>query len=282
MGAARGILTRSRGRRAFREAGLENDLTRHGYAIVDLLTPAEVRALIEQHDALGTPVAGVTSFAPGLHTTMFDPRPDYRAAVRHAIAGIVQPAIDRVMDRHEILVANFMVKAPGAHAVPPHHDWTFVDEPAFRSVGVWCPLVDTDVTNGGLGVVPDSHLAAPTVRPVNDRWYGPEEATAGVAVVPLSAGQALVYDSRAIHFSGPNTARGTRPVAACIVAPVGATLVHDWIDDRDRPRRLRIETGFFLNYAIGSVPLDAPGVLGEIPTGGGAGRSRPRHARRRK
>ena len=51
-----------------------------------------------------------------------------------------------------------LVKWPGQDgAMGTHQDWTFVDERRFRSVTVWCPLVDVEQRNGALELLPGSH-----------------------------------------------------------------------------------------------------------------------------
>jgi len=79
--------------------------------------------------------------------------------------------------------------------------------------------------------VPGSHRAIHGLRGSGDFPSPVEgieaELLARHAVpVPLTAGEALVYDAALVHGSGPNRSGRPRPVAAVAVAPATAPLVH--------------------------------------------------------
>jgi hypothetical protein len=79
-------------------------------------------------------------------------------------------------------------------------------------------------------------------------------------VIPLRAGQAVVMDSRVVHFSTPNTADHERVVAAFVVAPEEAELVHWWAADGELVRH-EVTPDFYVAYQVGSQPEQVPGVL---------------------
>jgi hypothetical protein len=78
-------------------------------------------------------------------------------------------------------------------------------------------------------------------------------------VIPLRAGQAVVMDSRVVHFSAPNTSAHERVVAAFVVAPEEAELVHWWAED-DALVRHEVSADFYVAYQVGTPPDEVPGV----------------------
>jgi ectoine hydroxylase-related dioxygenase (phytanoyl-CoA dioxygenase family) len=171
--------------------------------------------------------------------------------------------------------ANYLVKLPGADPVPLHVDWTFLDEDRFSSVTVWCPLLDTDESNGALGLVTGSQDRIDFVRIVNVPCYDRcEEAVSDLAdrpVVPMRAGQAIIMDNRAVHFSTPNSTDERRVVAACVAGPVEADLHHYWLDPDDDVVRFDLDRRFYLTYQVGRPPAEAEGVRGREVVGSGGG-----------
>jgi ectoine hydroxylase-related dioxygenase (phytanoyl-CoA dioxygenase family) len=239
----------------FLDADVEAAFVEDGYAVVDLLDGDEVDRLRAAHAALDHDLSDNPDFAAGFHTTLYDPRPGYRRDVLQAIEEVVAPALDRRFVDHHPFFANFMVKLAGGGPVPRHADWTFVDEDRFTSATVWCALADQDEDDGALGVVVGSHRHVDFVRPVNHRDGERHAAVPGEAVVlPLRAGQAVVTDSRTVHFSVPNRTAATRVVAACVVAPRTAPLHHWWVEPDGRRRRLEVGPDFYCTYALGEDP----------------------------
>jgi hypothetical protein len=243
-----------------RQAAFERD----GFVVVDLLDADGVAALQARYDDLDHRHTRDSPFAEGFHTTLYDPRPEYRKAVAAAFEDVLGPALAAVLDRHRLFFTNFTVKLPHAAEVPQHLDWSFVDERRYRSATVWCPLVATDRANGSLGVVVGSHRRVDFVRAVNDRAFDHYQAIAAGCpehrVVPLDLGQALVMDNRVVHFSPPNVTDALRVVAACIVAPEEADLFHWWYDPDGRLQRLELDPAFYHSYLVGQPPTEADGV----------------------
>ncbi len=252
-------------RRSLVDPALDAALDLDGYVVVDLLAEHEVAAFRQRYERLDHAHRGDSPFSEGFHTTIYDPRPEYRRDVLDAFDEMLAPALGRLFDRHRMFVANFVLKLPHAASVPVHVDWTYLDEPRFRSVGVWCPLVDTDAQNGTLGVIARSHVDTDPLRPVNSRTYhpfedlGPDQPAA--VLLPLRAGRAVLYDSRTWHFSAPNDSDHNRLAAACAVAPAEADLHHLWLDPDGVLMRFEVTREFYLAYEVGRPPSEFPGVV---------------------
>jgi hypothetical protein len=258
----------------FLDRSLQADFERDGVVVVDLLEPPAVEDLWARYRALDHRHTRDSPFAEGFHTTPYDPRPTYRRAVGSAITAVLAPALARFLTGHQLFFENFAVKLPGAAEVPQHLDWSFVDETRFRSATVWCPLEDTDEENGALGVAIGSHRQVDFIRSVNRRELERYEAIAADCpehrVIALRPGQAIVMDNRVVHFSPPNARPSPRVVAAGIVAPREADLLHHWHDAEGRVRCYVVDRSFFHHYRVGEPPVWTHGVQTErtaTPTG---------------
>jgi hypothetical protein len=148
---------------------------------------------------------------------------EYKRAVSDAIRGIVGRRASEVFADHDIYLAIFITKWPGADSgFGPHQDPTLVDERFFRGVTIWIPLVPTGVVdgldNGMLHVVPGSHRFSQVgrVRNVDTSVFADlddEIMERGVGV-PTQLGEAIVFDNRLIHYSFPNETTEPRLVTS--------------------------------------------------------------------
>ncbi len=124
----------------------------------------------------------------------------------------------------DIAVENsfLITKRPGLpFAVPPHQDGVndAIELDPARAVSVWLALTAAPNTAGCLEVVPGSHRHGylPYTR---EPGPGPRRALtiapgalpppAAFTPVPVSAGEAVIFDVRLIHRSGPNTTNRPR------------------------------------------------------------------------
>ena len=142
--------------------------------------------------------------------------------------------------------------------VPPHQDWTFVDETRFRSFNVWTPLVDVDIDNGALGVIHGSY------RFFGNRLRGsPSPQCKSVIsdhlitlfpfldVKPLRAGEAIIFDNATIHGSPPNTSGKERLATGLVVTRAEAELCHHYqLPNTDPPEieTYAVDRRFFMRY----------------------------------
>jgi ectoine hydroxylase-related dioxygenase (phytanoyl-CoA dioxygenase family) len=131
-----------------------------------------------------------------------------------------------------------------------HQDWTFVDEPEFTSATVWCPLVDVDESNGTLVLYRGSHLLGPSWRGsprLPSRFDGQEDEIRSAHGTPVRcrAGQAVVYDHRVVHWSGPN--RSEDP-------PQATPLIHLHAEADGSVTRYEVPDDFLGDLEFGAPP----------------------------
>ncbi len=244
---------------------LQEQFARDGFVVVDLLDDDTVAAISDRYAGMDHEQRDSYDWVEGFSTSIYDSRPGYRREVLEVMDQHVAPALDRVLAGYRIMWANFLVKQPGADPVPPHVDWTFLDEDRFSSVTVWTPLLDTSPANGALGVVRGSHRRIDFLRASNIPTF--ERCEAAVAdivdrpVLTMETGQAIIMDNRTVHFSTTNSDRTPRVAVGCVAGPVEADLHHYWNDEQDRLTRFTIDREFYLTYVIGTPPTAADGVL---------------------
>lgn len=165
------------------------------------------------------------------HSSHFSKDKAYKQHVHETVSRTVFARAEPFLNAFRPIFGNLMVKQPDpANFLQMHADWTYVDETRHRSVSVWIPLVDTDARNGCLGVIEGSHQIMNLIRGpgiqqnhfVHDReWvkkYG--------KLLPMRAGDAIVYDHALLHFSPANVSGAIRPALNLSLVPRGVPVIH--------------------------------------------------------
>lgn len=239
-------------------------LERDGYLVVeDFITTAQVEHLLRVFASLDRP-----EHHGAWTASMFSTDLDYRAKVDRTIREVLAPRAAELLPGFRFVLCNYLVKEPqttGGGVVQVHQDPSFVDEARFSTVGIWIPLVDTDMINGGIAVLPGSHHW-------NDgpRSYGGwspyaalsakmlEKATA----VPIKAGAALVFSQKVFHGSPPNRGRATRITVTGLLASNDAPLLCYYANP-SMPQQLEVfevDDDFFLRYPYATRPEGVPRI----------------------
>lgn len=248
----------------FKSIQLEKKFQREGYLVLPLLSDQEVATLKdffqEQYKV---------DFS-GFHSTHFLKDSSLKAEVHHKITSVLEPHLQEYLLDYQPLFGNFMVKSIGENSrMPLHADWTYVDEEKFQSLGVWCPLVDTNQENGLLGVVPKSHLLKKNYRgpkiptPFHDHNEYIIEHFG--KLLKMNAGEVVIYDHRTLHFSPANKSKEVRPALNLVMVPAKAQLYH-YLNKEHFPKIEKYEvkgSHFYFNYTHFEAP-NADFLLGEI------------------
>ena len=226
-----------------------------GYAVIPFLDDDAIADLEAVYWRLG-PAPGDPRMT--IHFDFQSDSPPYKERVADAVRPLLEPRIDRALDRYHLFSPNFIMKWPGARSgFAPHQDTSLVDESQHRSVTIWCPLTDTlggdHGDNGVLRFVPGSHDFVEWIRahdPGAFAFPGTEQDIIdryGVEV-PLRAGEAIVFDHRVVHFSMPNAHPEPRLVIAMGLRPEEADLLHYRRDgDDDEFDVYEIDDDYYIN-----------------------------------
>jgi ectoine hydroxylase-related dioxygenase (phytanoyl-CoA dioxygenase family) len=182
-----------------------------GYAIVeDVFSAEECDEIIEHHERaalelnLGRPEDGQMKYRPMVH--LADP---FLAGVACDArwAGIVLPIIG---PDARLYWEQSVCKPPGTGTeLPWHQDNGYTPLIPEMYLTCWLALDDSDISNGGMQVIPGSHRQGTLPHHDNERnpyfRVGNDAgAEAGVAV-SVAKGAVLVFSSLIMHRSGPNT-----------------------------------------------------------------------------
>lgn len=131
---------------------------------------------------------------------------------------------------YNALFANFIFKhSNSSYRVGIHQDWSYVDEEVATSINVWLPLSETNEANGGLFVLPKSHQLTPYPRitPFEDPFVNcNNEIRQKSKIISTKPGEAIVYNSKLVHFSNENTSNFDRLACVCVMIPKESTPLH--------------------------------------------------------
>lgn len=123
-----------------------------------------------------------------------------------------------------------------------------------------------DASNGCLRVVPGSHRFRDEVVPngASGKNFWP---FAGIATelkekylreIPMKAGEAIIYDSRLLHSSGGAHLQHDRVVAAAVVIPREAPLLHYFMVSQTELDVFEVEDDFYWkDVQLWSMPTQA-------------------------
>ena len=255
--------------RLFKDEALQEEFDRDGYVVIDLIEPEQVGDLLTFYNSLDH--AAMPRY--GFQVSLDNERSDFVRVISEKLTSTVKPFADRVFRDHQIFTASFVVKGKNPlGVVPPHQDWTFVNEQQYWSASIWCPLVDVGRHNGCLGVIQGSHRFYDHVRPSPAPQYEPPFKEHLFTIFPylklieLKAGQALVFNNRTFHASPPNSSDQPRIAFGLGITHRDAELQHYYLlpkQERMLLERFAVNSDFF--YVYNNARLSAMNKSGERP-----------------
>lgn len=230
----------------------------NGYVVLDLLKGEDISELQkafadveEQHDY--DYIASVV-----LHDF------EMRRSIHENLRPVFERRLLHVLDNYKLVVGSFVAKRSASEngKFPLHQDPTFVEEDEHIGISIWCPLVDVDMHNGCLGVLPGSHHLKNLYRTASMLPY-PELVeiieSMYMQYIPMKAGQVLFMNTRMIHGSPPNLSAAVRPVAAGVAIPSALPLLCCYVDEVTDPYTTNIyqvPDDFYLRHIMQSLPKE--------------------------
>jgi hypothetical protein len=183
-------------------------------------------------------------------------------AINKKLHAVISPALNKKFQDFQLLGYNFLLKERGADsAVPPHQDWTYVDESRFFSMNIWIALEDSSIENGCLFIIPYSHLLGNYLRS-SPSYPVPFGSIIDFVAwfkkpIPLKAGECICFSNKTIHGSYPNLGNTNRLAVVTTLYPEKASLLHYYIHDTQNPEAVteyEIEKKEFLTLKRGLPP----------------------------
>lgn len=240
----------------FTDATLQQHFDEAGFVKVPLLNAEQVNSLLAYYHSLSQHPVGQYGF----HVSLDSKDSNYIDAVFAKLFEVILPALHPLLNDYKAFTASYVVKEAGLqNSVPPHQDWTFVNEEHFCSATVWIPLMDVNKNNGALGVIRGSHKLfnfprispSPQVKSVISEHIF--ELFPYVEVIEMKAGEALIFNNKLIHASPPNVSDKTRIGAGIGITQKAAQLLHYYkIPTNDTDVALyEVDETFFKQYSNG-------------------------------
>lgn len=260
------------------EPAIQKSLVNLGYAVIPSFFNAEEMARMQamwdffsSHREVMSPMSADKNYSSTL-TTSTDRDTTFRRIVNGAIKVDVENALQRLTNGYRLIGAGFIDKEPGFGLLPMHQDTSIVqDETKMQCVTIWVALTDVDEKNGGLSVIPCSHLYHRSPRALFSQFPGlkeEDELRANYSrQVPLKTGEAVIFDRSLFHDSAPNPTNSRRPAIQIIVAPSHMPAyyhVHREIDGKGMLDCYSVPDSFFLEHVFGTEP-DASFLVGTMP-----------------
>ncbi len=230
-------------RAIFNDPARQQEFARDGFTVVRLLSEDEARSLYAQIEAMELGKGFEHNSHNPYHATYFDDDLDYRRRALAFVRDAIEARAEQVLNDYRLVTAGFVVKRPGDGAVSLHRDWTLTRSPEEVTLNFWCPLVDTDETNGTLRLVVGSHGLVPNIETAHVPSYfeGYGEAIKPLATpIRVRAGEALIFDSGALHWSDVNRSEGPRPALLATWVPRESQVVFYALDQASRGERFEL------------------------------------------
>lgn len=223
---------------------LDLQLLQNGYVVKPFLTEDEVATLTDFY------YASHPKQLDGMYATAHVPDLDLRMKMNDFIKQVFVRANEENFVNINALGGSFIAKGKGEQgSLQPHQDWNIVDEHQYRSFNIWVPLVDLHDDNGVILILPNSHLWLESYRSANiPSAYTPVYDVLWKKMQPLymKAGEALIYDHRLVHASGPNNTDQIRLAAVYGIIPKEARMRYYHKADENTIEEFESNPEFFL------------------------------------
>lgn len=177
----------------------------------------------------------------------------YKTEVEDAIMRICMPKIEQYFTDCNAFGAMFVIKpqGDGGH-IPPHQDWSFVDEKKHWSLNMWIPLQDVTERNGTMRFLTGSQFFFDTIRGANtpEPYNGLEEIiNQNLEDVPLKAGEAVFFYHGIVHCSHYNEKMDERICLGLSLTQKEAPIYFHFLKDGDTyAEKFNVQPAFFMEY----------------------------------
>ncbi len=261
-------------RQILQNVQLQEDIAREGFAVTPLLSPEELQALerivYSQNDDTDINLED-TQIKTSFRLSAFHNDPAYRERVHQNIFALLKDKIEDLLYDYEPLVINIIDKPAGAGSIAIHQNPSFAEEPIYKSVSVWIPLVNANKENGTLGILRGSHDVFDGIRAPN--MPNVFEPVADLLIhhyfEPLNVhkGQAVILDDSLVHWSYPNESQERRAAVQLIMVPRGIPHIYYYYNTSETAPKVElfeVNKTFFYDFNYQSRPSHLP-KMGEIP-----------------
>lgn len=226
---------------------LNDKLVTDGYIVLPMLTEEEVQFFRDLYKKWHP------TDPDEFYKSYFHPSPEYKAEVEHYIMKYFTPKLKEYFVNYVPFGAMFVVKPKGDRGhIPPHQDWSFVDETKHWSLNMWCPLIDAMAENGNLQMLPGSHFFMESVRGSGTpELYSHlfNQISPNLVDVPMRAGEAAFFYHGIVHCSTYNTREDARVSLGLSLVEKDAPIYYHYLKpDETHAEKFEVDTEFYINY----------------------------------
>jgi len=188
------------------------------------------------------------------YKSYFSDNREYKLEVEKRIIDSFKQALKNHFREYHAFGGMFVIKPKGETGqIPPHQDWSFVDETKHWSLNAWCPLIDTTGENGNIQMLPGSHLFRDTIRGSGTSEHYSnlyERIQADVIDVPLKAGECVFFHHGILHCSTFNNNEEARVSLGLSLVQENAPIQYHFLKEGETyaDRYIIDNTEFFLDY----------------------------------
>ena len=200
----------NKSRLIFSDTAIQEQFDSQGFVVLPFYDDQAIEKLQRHHDE--NHPQNERGFYPSTFSNDSQYRVDSDAFIRKVAS---RPIAEYFRDSQTVFGA-YIVKWPGPESgMCLHQDMSLVDESEFVGANIWVPLVDLNIDNGLLYVIPGSHRFLPTYRgsSIPEFFANDMDALFDYLIpVPVKAGEAVVFNQSILHFSPPNLSSKPRVV----------------------------------------------------------------------
>jgi ectoine hydroxylase-related dioxygenase (phytanoyl-CoA dioxygenase family) len=237
----------------FKEEQLNVAFEHDGFVKLPLLNKEEIEDLKNYY-------ATINQEQPdkkGFHVSLDNTNEHYVESVFKKLFAVLEPKLKPYLKDFKCFTASYVVKEPGVNSwVPPHQDWSFVDETKYYSATVWIPLMEVNKQNGALGLIKGSHRVFDIIR----NSPSPESKSAlsehlktlfpYAELQDMLAGEALIFNNKTVHTSPPNLSSEARIGVGIGITQEEADLLHYYeVPNTNTLEVYQVEKDFFRKYS---------------------------------
>lgn len=189
-------------------------LDKNGFVIIDFIDQSIVNKLIQDSNLKKLNfISKEYKYLTSAHEKNIKLRKD----ISDIIFNELQIAFNKKIKNYTIFGSIFGNKKAHLQSfVTPHHEWSIVDEDKYRVYTLWVPLVDINLKNGPMFILPGSQYGRyyKVYRPINTPYFFndfEEDVKKNSVPILMKAGQGLLFNQSLIHFSTPNYSSKDRP-----------------------------------------------------------------------
>lgn len=232
----------------FKDSDLELYFHKYGYVIInDFIDDTIIKNLLNYHIEFDNFIDN------GFKTSVWSSNKFYRKQTFDLLKPIYEDKLKNVLVNHKGIMGNYMIKEPSENSyIDIHADWAFTDESKHAAINAWIPLIDTNLENGCLKVLPYSHKFNYPYRGRNipHQFESVKDHMERLSIpLEVKAGDLILFNVKTIHFSDNNLSANRRPAVSMVMVPQEAEVIHYTAYDDNHIRRVEVnDPYFFSNY----------------------------------